>query len=43
MELFLLTKMNESKEQILVDWDDKQVKERLAEVLEDGLEVLSLN
>jgi hypothetical protein len=43
-------KMEESKERILVDWGDEQVKERLAEVLfEDEcffsktLELLSLN
>ncbi|KAE8443747.1 hypothetical protein EG329_001427 [Mollisiaceae sp. DMI_Dod_QoI] len=49
MEIFVERKMEESKERILVDWDDEQAKERLAEVLfEDEwvslkiLEVLSL-
>ncbi|KAK3369100.1 hypothetical protein B0T24DRAFT_533558 [Lasiosphaeria ovina] len=35
MEPFVERKMEESKERILVDWDDEQVKERLAEVLFD--------
>ena len=52
MESFVERKMVESKERILVDWSDEQVKERLAEVLfEDEcfffflktLELLSLN
>jgi aminoglycoside phosphotransferase (APT) family kinase protein len=52
MESFVERKMEESKERILIDWNDKQVKERLGEVLfednleEEGLknfEVLSLN
>ncbi|TVY57698.1 hypothetical protein LSUE1_G010245 [Lachnellula suecica] len=33
MESFVERKMEESKERILVDWDDEQVKERLDEVL----------
>lgn len=33
MESFVEGKMEESKERILVDWDDEQVKERLAQVL----------
>lgn len=33
IESFVERKMEESKERILVDWDDEQVKERLAEVL----------
>jgi hypothetical protein len=50
MESLVERKMEESKEQILVEWDDEQVKERLAEVLFDDewgflktLELLSLN
>lgn len=35
MEPFVERKMEESKERVLVDWDDEQVKERLAEVLLD--------
>ena len=50
MESFVERKIEESKERILVDWDDEQVKKRLAEVLFDDewdfsktLELLSLN
>jgi hypothetical protein len=51
MESFVERKVEESKERILIDWNDKQVKERMGEVLfednlEEGLknfEVLSLN
>lgn len=35
MESFVERKMEESKERILVDWNDEQAKERLAEVLFD--------
>lgn len=41
MESFVERKMKESKERILVDWDDEQVTERLAEVLfEDEWDLL---
>jgi len=33
MEPFVERKMRESKERVLVDWNDEQVKERMAEVL----------
>jgi hypothetical protein len=33
LEPFVERRMAESKERILVDWDDEQIKERLAEVL----------
>jgi len=33
MEPFVEKKLEESKERILVDWDLKEVKERLSEVL----------
>ena len=41
MESFVERKMEESKERILVDLGDEQIKERLAEVLfEDGCDVV---
>lgn len=33
MEPFVKKKVEESRERILVDWNDEQVKERMAEVL----------
>jgi hypothetical protein len=40
MEEFVERKMEESKERILVEWTDDQVKERLAEVLYDDSDSL---